>query len=49
VKAISFTGGTQTGAHIAKVAAPMFKKLSLECSKYPKGVIILNENLDIKY
>ncbi len=27
---ISFTGGTQTGAQIAKVAAPMFKKLSLE-------------------
>ncbi len=30
IKAISFTGGTSTGAHIAKVAAPMFKKLSLE-------------------
>lgn len=30
IKAISFTGGTTTGAHIAKVAAPMFKKLSLE-------------------
>jgi len=30
VKAISFTGGTQTGAAIAKTAAPMFKKLSLE-------------------
>jgi len=30
IKAISFTGGTQTGAHIAKIAAPMFKKLSLE-------------------
>lgn len=30
VKAISFTGGTETGAHIAKIAAPMFKKLSLE-------------------
>ncbi len=30
VKAISFTGGTQTGARIASVAAPMFKKLSLE-------------------
>ncbi|PQJ22998.1 aldehyde dehydrogenase [Tenacibaculum sp. SG-28] len=30
IKAISFTGGTQTGAHIARVAAPMFKKLSLE-------------------
>ncbi|PTM02691.1 MAG: 2-hydroxymuconic semialdehyde dehydrogenase [Bacteroidetes bacterium] len=30
IKAISFTGGTVTGAHIARVAAPMFKKLSLE-------------------
>ncbi len=30
IKAISFTGGTQTGANIARVAAPMFKKLSLE-------------------
>src|SRR6218665_3940793 len=27
---ISFTGGTSTGKHIASVAAPMFKKLSLE-------------------
>ena len=30
IKAISFTGGTETGAFIAKTAAPMFKKLSLE-------------------
>lgn len=30
IKAISFTGGTKTGAHIAKIAAPMFKKISLE-------------------
>ena len=30
ITAISFTGGTATGAHIARVAAPMFKKLSLE-------------------
>jgi aminomuconate-semialdehyde/2-hydroxymuconate-6-semialdehyde dehydrogenase len=30
IKAISFTGGTETGAYIARVAAPMFKKLSLE-------------------
>lgn len=30
IKAISFTGGSKTGAHIAKTAAPMFKKLSLE-------------------
>ncbi len=30
IKAISFTGSTRTGAEIARVAAPMFKKLSLE-------------------
>lgn len=30
IKAISFTGGTATGAEIARIAAPMFKKLSLE-------------------
>ncbi len=30
IKAISFTGGTKTGEHIARIAAPMFKKLSLE-------------------
>lgn len=30
IKAISFTGGTATGKHIAKEAAPQFKKLSLE-------------------
>jgi len=30
IKAISFTGGTTTGANIAKVAGPMFKKMSLE-------------------
>ena len=30
VKAISFTGGTKTGQDIARTAAPMFKKLSLE-------------------
>lgn len=30
IRAISFTGGTKTGAEIARTAAPMFKKLSLE-------------------
>ncbi len=30
IKAISFTGGTSTGAHIAAATAGMFKKLSLE-------------------
>jgi aminomuconate-semialdehyde/2-hydroxymuconate-6-semialdehyde dehydrogenase len=30
IKAISFTGGTKTGAAIAAAAAPVFKKISLE-------------------
>lgn len=30
IQAISFTGGTATGKHIAQLAAPHFKKLSLE-------------------
>jgi aminomuconate-semialdehyde/2-hydroxymuconate-6-semialdehyde dehydrogenase len=30
IRAITFTGGTKTGQEIARVAAPMFKKLSLE-------------------
>ena len=30
VKAISFTGSTRAGAEIARIAAPMFKKMSLE-------------------
>jgi len=30
IKAISFTGGTATGKHVASVVAPQFKKLSLE-------------------
>jgi aminomuconate-semialdehyde/2-hydroxymuconate-6-semialdehyde dehydrogenase len=30
ITAITFTGGTKTGKEIASVAAPMFKKLSLE-------------------
>ncbi len=39
IKAISFTGGTSTGAHIAKTAAPMFKKLSLELGGKNPNVI----------
>ena len=30
IKAISFTGGTETGEHIARTVAPQFKKFSLE-------------------
>ena len=41
---ISFTGGTQTGKHIAQVAAPMFKKLSLELGG--KNPTIIFEDCD---
>lgn len=39
VKAISFTGGTKTGEWIARTAAPMFKKLSLELGGKNPNVI----------
>ncbi|MDC3253035.1 aldehyde dehydrogenase [Crocinitomicaceae bacterium] len=39
IKAISFTGGTTTGAYIARIAAPMFKKLSLELGGKNPNVI----------
>ena len=39
VKAISFTGGTKTGQDIARIAAPKFKKLSLELGGKNPNVI----------
>jgi len=44
IKAISFTGGTVTGKHIASVAAPMFKKMSLELGG--KNPILIFEDCD---
>jgi aminomuconate-semialdehyde/2-hydroxymuconate-6-semialdehyde dehydrogenase len=46
IKAISFTGGTTTGAHIARVAAPMFKKLSLELGGKNPNIIFADCNYD---
>jgi len=46
IKAISFTGGTATGQHIARVAAPMFKKLSLELGG--KNPTIVFPDVDIE-
>lgn len=46
ITAISFTGGTVTGAHIAKVAAPMFKKLSLELGGKNPTIIFADCNYD---
>lgn len=46
VKAISFTGGTQTGRTIARTAAPMFKKLSLELGG--KNATIIFDSCDFE-
>lgn len=46
IKAISFTGGTKTGEHIARTAAPMFKKLSLELGGKNPNVIFADCNYD---
>ena len=46
IKAISFTGGTKTGAHIARIAAPMFKKLSLELGGKNPNIIFADCDYD---
>lgn len=46
IKAISFTGGTSTGAHIARTAAPMFKKLSLELGGKNPNIIFSDCNYE---
>jgi aminomuconate-semialdehyde/2-hydroxymuconate-6-semialdehyde dehydrogenase len=46
VPAISFTGGTATGATIARTAAPAFKKLSLELGGKNATVVFGDVDLD---
>lgn len=46
VKAVSFTGSTAVGAEIAKVAAPCFKKLSLEMGGKNPNVIFADCNFE---
>jgi len=46
IKAISFTGGTKTGAHIAGTCAPMFKKLSLELGGKNPNLIFADCNYE---
>ena len=46
VPSITFTGGTRTGAEIARVAAPMFKKLSLELGG--KNPTIVFDDVDLE-
>lgn len=47
VPIISFTGGTETGKTIARTAAPMFKKLSLELGGKNPNIIFDDCNLDL--
>lgn len=46
ITAISFTGGTQTGKQIAGIAAPMFKKLSLELGGKNPNIIFADCNYE---
>jgi aminomuconate-semialdehyde/2-hydroxymuconate-6-semialdehyde dehydrogenase len=46
IPTITFTGGTVTGASIARTAGPMFKKLSLELGGKNPNVIFADANLD---
>ncbi len=46
IKAISFTGGTKTGEYLARTAAPMFKKLSLELGGKNPVVIFADCDFD---
>ncbi|MBK7128010.1 MAG: aldehyde dehydrogenase [Crocinitomicaceae bacterium] len=46
IKAISFTGGTKTGEMISSIAAPMFKKLSLELGGKNPNIIFADCDFD---
>ena len=46
VKAISFTGSTRAGKEIASIAAPMFKKLSLELGGKNPNIIFADCDFD---
>lgn len=47
IKAISFTGGTKTGEHLARTAAPMFKKLSLELGGKNPNLVFADADFDL--
>ncbi len=46
IKAVSFTGGSATGAHITKATAGMFKKLSLELGGKNPTVVFADCDFD---
>jgi aminomuconate-semialdehyde/2-hydroxymuconate-6-semialdehyde dehydrogenase len=47
VGAVTFTGGTATGADIARAAGPLFKKISLELGGKNPNVIFADADLDL--
>ncbi len=47
IKAVSFTGGTVTGKHIAGVAAPLLKKISLELGGKNPSLVFADCDLDL--
>lgn len=46
IAAVSFTGGTKTGAEIATIVAPMFKKISLELGGKNPNIIFADCNFE---
>jgi len=46
VTAVSFTGSTKTGAEIASLAAPLFKKLSLEMGGKNPNIVFADADFD---
>ena len=46
VPIVSFTGGTETGKHIATVTSPMFKKVSLELGGKNPNIIFADADFD---
>src|SRR5439155_12945395 len=47
VRAVSFTGGTATGADIARTAAPLFKRLTLELGGKNPRVVFADAEMDV--
>jgi aminomuconate-semialdehyde/2-hydroxymuconate-6-semialdehyde dehydrogenase len=46
IRTLSFTGGTVTGAEIARLAAPMFKKLTLELGGKNPNIVFADADFD---
>src|SRR5262249_48907748 len=46
IRTLSFTGGTVTGADIARTAAPMFKKMTLELGGKNPNIVFADADMD---